>query len=209
MKCNPPLPLLSKNHTLRVFQVLNVNFGSYPDTVLGRCTVFEPPLTALIVISSQIIILFYFLGVQSWHLFQKLILFFITSLITDFLAAWRLGRPRSFCRRWQIVLIATLWKSTVTENHLCPASPCPAPGLLRSACHSLCRSGGVWHPMALLLPGWFLISKHDFGTCDIFPLLEILKVASFPGTFPADNLDGSELHAAQEIEVIHNSSSLC
>ena len=76
--------------------VLTVNFGSYRDALLGRCTTFGTPLTIVKVLSSLNITFLYSAAIQCGCFWQELSLsFFIAAVSMGFLAARRPGRPRS------------------------------------------------------------------------------------------------------------------
>ena len=77
--------------------VLSVNFGSYRDALLGRCTIIRTPLTIVKVLSSLNITFLYSAAVQCRYFWQELgFFFFIAAVSMSFLAARQLHRPRSF-----------------------------------------------------------------------------------------------------------------
>lgn len=116
-KYKPPLPMLPLKAPNTIMPgcitFLTIYFGSYRDAVLGQRTIFKPLLTSLKELSSLYITFFHCSDVQLSYLLQKASLFiFIAAVSMGFSAAWQLGRPRSFSRRWQIILVAKFWRSS-------------------------------------------------------------------------------------------------
>lgn len=161
----------------------NVNLGSNRLHDEGRRTMQEPNRNTWKLLSSENITFLHCSGVQ-WACFlaNARLCFFIRSVLKGFLAALRLGKPKSFWRRCWTVRIFTFWSRFFKPSAVNRGFFCSSLFMMASVtCHVflLLPPPYLWFGIALL--GSPLPEARSFIMVDF--ALPLRSLMTFIGTF--------------------------